>query len=897
MSITSPDDRITVYNPVALTTEFPAMFPVFDNSDLSALVDGLPRTDFTVTASYADGISTDAKIVFLSGVSGEVIVYGSRAPRRSNRFINGAPFIIRDLNIAFDTIESEMQELARDDRRSVRVPIGQTGPMLDGDIPDGSSLMKVGNDIKAGPDLLAIASQLAGEIDADADRAEAARADAEDYFNRFAAALNPLLSSRLQTVGDGVTADFALSVATASINGHVQVNVWVGGAIQPKDGVAYTITNGGHTIHFSSAPFANEEIYVEGAYSLSASFSGVGSVNGKAGAVFADPVYLSVADARLNVTPSYFNRLRTQFYDPHLLSPKTLVGGANYRRSTVAEVANYPTRGWFQDAAGAYWLLDELEPNAHQFGGIGDGVTDDAVALQQLLDFWSPAAQIAPTTRAQAMAGGGRVHIPAGIWRHTVTLFQNAFVAIRGDGVVMFPQAPFDGSAFGQWNFPNGTILRPDFASANRALGVGIQTSPYVLSLAGASAGLTGQTVGTRFKSLTATSINGPDVDAGLVNYCEGAHISDLSIFPVNEILAGVRWTAASNSIIRNVGARNVKRGIMQESAWESSIINPKIYDFKEYGIYGGGNQHAVAIQGGWIHAGGRVVAGDKPVGIYSVYFNGLTIDAIAVDECWDAIKLESGAGARIDGVHSERTKNVWLTTNGAYGIRGSGNHCIQNVVDSRTFTSSLIWDGNDCDVEINVSCNLTGQGNTGFPGKTFLAGTNPNTGDFTSLHYASAGNTSVVFDGMPKLATDADFVSRYSGCIEFRNGSRRTIVAGETNANLALDDIDLRGQDGNVKRSQTVLVNGVFKGYCETDAFGVRWYDSAGVLTMGFQFLDHAFLFAGGLKLFALQGSPEGFSDGNRGSLCIDSLTGKMYIKTSAIGTLTGWVVLGTQS
>lgn len=48
------------------------------------------------------------------------------------------------------------------------------------------------------------------------------------------------------------------------------------------------------------------------------------------------------------------------------------------------------------------------------------------------------------------------------------------------------------------------------------------------------------------------------------------------------------------------------------------------------------------------------------------------------------------------------------------------------------------------------------------------------------------------------------------------------------------------------------------------------------------------------GCALFAIDGSPEGLQDGQFGCLCVDTLTGDLYQKKSAIGTLTGWTIVG---
>lgn len=601
--------------------------------------------------------------------------------------------------------------------------------------------------------------------------------------------------------------------------------------------------------------------------------------NMQVGAVFADK-----ATAVAATIPTRNKRIRTQFYDT---AASKRAGGANYRESSAAEVAKYPSRSWFQSNGGArYWLLDELRPNAYQFGGVGDGVADDAVALQQLLDFWSPQAQLASgtvTTRPLAMAGGGTVHIPKGVWRHTVTLNQNAFIVIEGDGVAMFPQAPMDGTTYGQYAFPNATILRPDFAAPDRALGVGIQVSPYVLKP------VVGQTVGTRFRSVDANLTNA-SVDNGDISYCEGSNISDLTVWPVNEILAGVRWTAGSNSKLSRFGARNVMRGIICESTWESTIYEPHIYDFKDYGIYGGiGNLHSFGVFGGWIHAGGRVLAGDRPVGFHAAFFNGLVLDAVAIDECWSAISLATGAGAQITGIHSERTKNVWLTTNNAYGIVGHGNHMIQNVVDARTYDDTIIWDGNNCQVDIGVTVNLNGSGTDLHPGYTYFQGVNPNTGSNTNLAFATGNRTDVIFRGMKPTAKDGVRVNRLSGNMKFMFDGGETLIAGSGLANQYVVVDNVKGDSG-AKRTTSVQVNGTQQYYSEEDATGTRFYSNTNVLLMGYRYSDNAFLWGNGLVLTQRFGTPEANLDAPKGGVGIDTNLGRIFLKKTAAGSTAGW-------
>jgi hypothetical protein len=196
MSTTAPDERFTTYTPVVPTTEFPALFPIFANDDLSVYLDGVERFDFTVTASYVEGVSNNAKVIMNSSVTGSVVIAGERDPRRQNRFLNGGALPIKDMNLAFDVLEGEMQEARRDIERSVRSEIGQPGFVLDPDLVDGDVPMKQGDRFVPGPNLPNLASSLIAEATAQANRAqeEADRADAE--ADRAAGYVNDIVSEK-----------------------------------------------------------------------------------------------------------------------------------------------------------------------------------------------------------------------------------------------------------------------------------------------------------------------------------------------------------------------------------------------------------------------------------------------------------------------------------------------------------------------------------------------------------------------------------------------------------------------------------------------------------------------------------------------------------------------------
>ncbi|MDQ0132669.1 hypothetical protein J2T08_000570 [Neorhizobium galegae] len=189
MTITAADARFTEYNPLVPTTDFAADFPVFGVDDLAVYVDDVQRFDFTVTASFTDGISNDAKVILLSGVIGSVYVVGARAPHRTNRFTNGAPVPTRDLNLAFDTVEGELQEAGRDIGRAIKAPVGSPGYEIDADIASGSLLVVDGTRVKAGPDIGAIGTSIEDAIAAAAAAAGSAAAAEVSEDNAAASAM------------------------------------------------------------------------------------------------------------------------------------------------------------------------------------------------------------------------------------------------------------------------------------------------------------------------------------------------------------------------------------------------------------------------------------------------------------------------------------------------------------------------------------------------------------------------------------------------------------------------------------------------------------------------------------------------------------------------------------
>jgi hypothetical protein len=174
----APSERFTSYAPVTPTTAFPVNFPIFDPDDVKLLLDGVDYPAITVSATFVEGVSTDAVInVVGGGLTGDVVVVGDRAPRRTDQYQNGRALNISDHNYSLNRLTIESQEQARDTARAFKVALGQTaGSVTVG--AEGDSLVydEFGNVIP-GPALGSVPGLVQEAIDA-AEAAEDAAAAA-----------------------------------------------------------------------------------------------------------------------------------------------------------------------------------------------------------------------------------------------------------------------------------------------------------------------------------------------------------------------------------------------------------------------------------------------------------------------------------------------------------------------------------------------------------------------------------------------------------------------------------------------------------------------------------------------------------------------------------------------
>lgn len=104
--------------------------------------------------------------------------------------------------------------------------------------------------------------------------AENAADRAEEALEDFVSATNPAFAVKLNTTAVGGQTEYDLLSAVPEIDGHLYLNVYVGGSRQPKDGVAYTITSSGTKILFSEQPPVDTALYADGAATYGVAVTG-----------------------------------------------------------------------------------------------------------------------------------------------------------------------------------------------------------------------------------------------------------------------------------------------------------------------------------------------------------------------------------------------------------------------------------------------------------------------------------------------------------------------------------------------------------------------------------------------------------------------------------------------
>lgn len=106
--------RYKLYQPSVSTDTFLVSFPLFADDDLDVYVNGALTSAYSVTATYTDGVSTDATITLSTAVSGvNVEIYGNRVARRETDYLGNSPNFAKNIQVDLDRLTATQQEQAR----------------------------------------------------------------------------------------------------------------------------------------------------------------------------------------------------------------------------------------------------------------------------------------------------------------------------------------------------------------------------------------------------------------------------------------------------------------------------------------------------------------------------------------------------------------------------------------------------------------------------------------------------------------------------------------------------------------------------------------------------------------------------------------------------------------
>jgi hypothetical protein len=146
------DDRYIKYSPVVSTDTFIVPFPIYSADDLGVIVDGVETTEYSVTATFVDGVCEDAEIVLVSAVDDvDVEIYGNREPRAVGRYVGNSPNLASQLEIDVERLTAVQQELYRDMGRAAKVPLGSTFDPVLPDPIEGAILIGTADGWENGP--------------------------------------------------------------------------------------------------------------------------------------------------------------------------------------------------------------------------------------------------------------------------------------------------------------------------------------------------------------------------------------------------------------------------------------------------------------------------------------------------------------------------------------------------------------------------------------------------------------------------------------------------------------------------------------------------------------------------------------------------------------------------
>lgn len=287
--------------------------------------------------------------------------------------------------------------------------------------------------------------------------------------------------------------------------------------------------------------------------------------------------------------------------------------------------------------------------NVKDYGAIGNGTTDDTVAIQTALNqFGCLSASDYDANKFK----GGILYFPRGVYRITAPLFINDNTYILGEGNYCFQGSPDP-------DYVSCTVIKADFSNLEQ---YAIKVVPIVKS------------TNLRY---TGWFLSGTDMDSGLYTFMDNIKIHNITFYTEQNIAVGFVGIGATNIDISNLSIIGFRNGGIVSSSWggRAKVFTLTTHTgfspmdacngFKLYDSYISQNGNNLAY-----NSGNKIITGNidyldatpyAKTGILSQYCQGAAFDNVIVEGWNRGIRQKNNPSCSLKNSYFERISDLCI--------------------------------------------------------------------------------------------------------------------------------------------------------------------------------------------------------------------------------------------